>query len=342
MIGTFGFGADASRRLSKLTLTLAFVVVGTKANAWGPDGHQIVAEVAAEISGDAFWEANNINLGVVSNVPDWSWKSLATATDEKPTHYFEPDGFFPNLSAADMSDFSMFPRKWADAVRTYGEPMLIKHGTAVWRIEQFHKLAVDALVAKDAKLAVEMAGAMTHYAGDLSQPLHVTINYDGQLTRQKGIHKFFESTNIQTRDYDQVKQDVMLEAESLLSDKNYISSAKGSLDDMIFKSVERSYLELQTILDIDKTMGRKKGAEDMYAIAVSRMADGAATLALLLNDISKKGGKPLMVQTVKIDTPAWVAPQYDSQKRRKWRTKAPSFFNAPKIATNSELTIGCE
>ncbi|MGC6428813.1 MAG: hypothetical protein ACON4Y_05945 [Flavobacteriales bacterium] len=32
-----------------------------------------------------------------------------------------------------------------------------------------------------------------HYIADANVPLHTTINYDGQLTGQKGIHAFWES-----------------------------------------------------------------------------------------------------------------------------------------------------
>jgi hypothetical protein len=37
------------------------------------------------------------------------------------------------------------------------------------------------------------AADMGHYIGDANVPLHVTSNYDGQLTNQKGLHSLWES-----------------------------------------------------------------------------------------------------------------------------------------------------
>jgi hypothetical protein len=38
------------------------------------------------------------------------------------------------------------------------------------------------------------AADLGHYIGDLHVPLHTTVNYDGQLTGQKGLHALWEST----------------------------------------------------------------------------------------------------------------------------------------------------
>ena len=35
--------------------------------------------------------------------------------------------------------------------------------------------------------------SLGHYIADANEPLHTTLNYDGQLTNQDGIHAFWES-----------------------------------------------------------------------------------------------------------------------------------------------------
>jgi hypothetical protein len=37
------------------------------------------------------------------------------------------------------------------------------------------------------------AADLGHYIGDANVPLHTTVNYDGQLTNQKGLHSLWES-----------------------------------------------------------------------------------------------------------------------------------------------------
>ena len=44
----------------------------------------------------------------------------------------------------------------------------------------------------DADAIFTAAGDLAHFAADLHMPLHVTKNYNGQLTGNKGIHKMLE------------------------------------------------------------------------------------------------------------------------------------------------------
>ena len=40
---------------------------------------------------------------------------------------------------------------------------------------------------------IKFSAELSHYVGDAFVPLHTTINYDGQLTDQKGLHSLWES-----------------------------------------------------------------------------------------------------------------------------------------------------
>lgn len=287
---------------------IATLSIGHTAFGWGATGHQLVGEAAALLADgpkQAFWAANETNIGKLVNVPDWYWKSLPTHPQERPTHYFEPDAYY-----SDPSQFLDFPRKWQQAVAKYGEQKLIEHGTAVWRAQQLAGLAVSALNSSNFKVAVEMAGAMGHYVGDLSQPLHVTVNYDGEMTNQKGIHKYFETTNLEKRDYETMKKEVLKRATALLNNKRYRNSMGSTLESIIFNSMDRSYAHIQELLDLDSQLGREKAAAHLYELALERMADGAATYSLILSKIWKNSPNPGYGQTVAIQTPEWVAPAY--------------------------------
>jgi len=45
--------------------------------------------------------------------------------------------------------------------------------------------------------AIRIAAALAHYVSDSVQPFHAVVNYDGQLTQQKGIHARFETALFQ-------------------------------------------------------------------------------------------------------------------------------------------------
>lgn len=44
-----------------------------------------------------------------------------------------------------------------------------------------------------------LAGDLGHYLGDAQMPLHTSLNHNGQLTGQTGIHAFFEVYHSQQR-----------------------------------------------------------------------------------------------------------------------------------------------
>lgn len=141
---------------------------------------------------------------------------------EHPLHYFEPDAF---ITPADLSEATIgaLPasinfkevvadyqkRRTANAVwvekvdpaKKLSNPSLAsskevaEHGTAPWRVVQLYHLAVESLKKGDVKKAMFYMGTMGHYVGDIFQPFHATINYDGKyfLPTAKGIHSVYES-----------------------------------------------------------------------------------------------------------------------------------------------------
>ena len=64
------------------------------------------------------------------------------------------------------------------------------HGTAPWRALQLYRLGVEALKKKDVKAALLYLGTMGHYVGDMTQPFHATLNFDGEhyTSPAGGIH----------------------------------------------------------------------------------------------------------------------------------------------------------
>ncbi len=113
-------------------------------------------------------------------------KRRYTDTTEAGRHFFDADhyGKFP---------FKTVPHRWKDAVTKYGKDSLIKYGTLPWAIQyQYYKL-VRAFKAHDTVAILHTSADLGHYVSDASVPLHLSSNYDGQLTNQKGLHALWES-----------------------------------------------------------------------------------------------------------------------------------------------------
>jgi hypothetical protein len=85
------------------------------------------------------------------------------------------------------------PLKWADAVAQYSGDTLRKYGyVPYWVIELKNRLT-KAFAAKNTDSILFYAADIGHYIEDANVPLHTTMNYDGQLSNQKGIHALWES-----------------------------------------------------------------------------------------------------------------------------------------------------
>src|ERR1700753_4351390 len=72
-------------------------------------------------------------------------------------------------------------------------PKFRQTGTLPWTIASNYYYLVKAFKAHDT-IAILMASAnLGHYVADAHVPLHLTLNFDGQLTNQTGIHRLWES-----------------------------------------------------------------------------------------------------------------------------------------------------
>jgi hypothetical protein len=268
-----------------------------RACAWGRRGHQVVAGVAAIVVAEsdpslAFLRSHGFDLGYYANVPDLVWKKPATYQVEWTNHFMDLEIFARELKDA--------RGKALELDRAAFEPAFpaIKReaGRAFWRVREMDErlatiaaklrgLAAEAPKAERQKLQVEwlaIAGALGHYIGDLSQPLHCTENYDGQLTGQKGLHAFYEDTIV-----DQLYPAIEPEALRLARAQWRAFAAKAasrSTLELAKELAESSRAELPRLLRTDKAAGReslKKAAAAHRSSIAKRLATGSLYLAEL-------------------------------------------------------------
>lgn len=105
---------------------------------------------------------------------------------EGTRHFFDSERYGP-------SPFDSIPMKWKDAVAKYSADTLNLYGTVPWQIERTYYALVKAFKLRDSIRILRLSSNISHYISDASVPLHVTWNYNGQLTNQTGIHGFWES-----------------------------------------------------------------------------------------------------------------------------------------------------
>ncbi len=70
---------------------------------------------------------------------------------------------------------------------------LSPHGILPYFLPQIQHRLTEAFRKKEKQKIIRLSAEIGHYLGDAHVPLHVTKNYNGQLTDQVGIHAFWET-----------------------------------------------------------------------------------------------------------------------------------------------------
>ncbi|MFH1319411.1 MAG: zinc dependent phospholipase C family protein [Bacteroidota bacterium] len=105
---------------------------------------------------------------------------------EAEKHYIDIDYYGEN-------PFEVMPRRWKDAVEKYTEDTLRAYGIVPWAIERVVKKLTSAFKEEDFNKILYVSANLGHYVAETYVPLHCSMNYNGQLTGQRGIHAFWES-----------------------------------------------------------------------------------------------------------------------------------------------------
>ncbi|NCN40956.1 hypothetical protein GW916_06865 [bacterium] len=270
-----------------------------QAHAWGRRGHSLICQSAAYLASQDqktseepfFLKAHSFDLGYYCNVPDIIWKRPATYKKESFNHFMDLELFDKQIGPAVMKDqpspFKLERVEFDEKFKDLPE----KYGRAWWRIRELDaKLGELTKKLKNTELTSDqrkelqaewlvVAGATGHYIGDLAMPLHVSENYDGQLTGQKGIHHHFEETVVDELFLQ--KRFGLQEAvykKALGQWSSYKKKAKGKdLLDLVKELSRDSQKSIEPLLKIDKKNDRKnleKSSSKYRDMIVDRLAKG--------------------------------------------------------------------
>lgn len=100
---------------------------------------------------------------------------------------------FIDLEAYGDSAAYKMPLKWQEAVGLFTKDTLLKYGYVPYHIVAMKEKLTNAFRQQNRDSILFYAADIGHYIGDAHVPLHTTINYDGQLTNQRGLHSLWES-----------------------------------------------------------------------------------------------------------------------------------------------------
>lgn len=168
-------------------LLAALTLAHGPASAWGFFGHRIVAQVAVyelPASLQVFYYRHMAELVQQSTAPD---ERRTEDPTEAPRHFIDMDHY------SEDNPFGKMPRQYDKASGKYSADTLKKYGTVPWVVMEAKDNLTEAFRQRDTLNIIKYSAELGHYVADAFVPLHTTINYDGQLTDQKGLHGLWES-----------------------------------------------------------------------------------------------------------------------------------------------------
>ena len=111
-----------------------------------------------------------------------------TVVREAPRHYLDLDA----LALVCLDTLGAAP--WfGRAASACNEDTLWEYGVLPWQIGWTYGQLVAAFDSLDHTAILRHAADLGHYVADAHVPLHTTLNYNGQLTGQDGIHGVWET-----------------------------------------------------------------------------------------------------------------------------------------------------
>lgn len=257
--------------------------------AWGDLGHRIVAEYGtALVDQKALGNCQITAAQIVShtNDPDKIWRQQRRKyPKEDVAHFFHVD---------------TQPGDW----RTRKQAADQSQGFLVYRIVDWIEAAKKLRRSKDWDELAEKLYGLSHYIGDLTQPLHLHHDYDGKAAGLPDIHSQFE-TKMLNRYEEEVRAGV---EKRLKSEKIPALWAKVELKNLIFDTAQQSYSKVPRFFESArpalqmpkqskraKTSGKKRQPRFVKkmlwqrtgTLAQDQLALAARLWAHVLNDVCK-------------------------------------------------------
>jgi hypothetical protein len=223
------------------------VLIGASlAFSWGFFAHKRINRLAVftlptEMMG--FYKSNIGYITEQSVAPD---KRRYSDKEEAPRHYLDADHYHPK------DPFRVIPQQWKDAVAKYSEDTLKAYGIVPWRIQERLAQLTNAFKERDSAKILFFSADLGHYIADACVPLHSSVNYDGQMSGQKGLHSFWESRL----------------PELFADDYNYWVGKAVYINDPLdesFNLLKGSFAALDSVLLYEKQLTDQFGAEKKYS-----------------------------------------------------------------------------
>ncbi len=169
---------------------IIFLLVISPANlyGWGEKGHKIINRKAVDFLPEEMKAFRSWKDYLGDHASDADIRRYTDKT-EAPRHFIDID-FYKEFLAGRMIENK------DSLISVYGKETVTKIGLLPWATLVTFNNLIKAFKDKNRDRALIYASDLGHYVADGHQPMHTVLNYNGQLTNQKGVHARYESEMI--------------------------------------------------------------------------------------------------------------------------------------------------
>ncbi len=203
---------------------------------WGAEGHKLISNKAMTLLPDEMSSFTNWQDYVTIHSVDPDMRRNSDKS-EAPKHFIDID-FYPEFLNGNMIEDK------AKLEAEYGDTTVTKMGLLPWATLDTYDKLVNALKEKNRDKALIYLSDLGHYVADGHQPMHAIMNYNGQMSGQKGIHFRYESIMVDSN-LSTIRNDFHAEKAVYISNRldfifNYITDAN-SVSDVLFDADTFAY-----------------------------------------------------------------------------------------------------
>lgn len=227
---------------------MSFTEKNANTSNWGFYGHKRINRVAIftlppEMFG--FYKEHIEYITEHAVDPD---KRRYAMKGEAECHYIDIDYYAANGN----NPFEIVPKHWKAAVEKFTEDTLRAYGIVPWHILAMKYKLQRAFEARNVDLILKYSTEIGHYIADAHVPLHTTMNYNGQMTGQRGIHGLWESRLVEIN----------------MNDYNYFVGKSKYIEDPLENAwdyVKQSHVSLDTVLRFEKDLTKEFPTDKKFA-----------------------------------------------------------------------------
>lgn len=224
---------------------------------WGDNGHKLITRYALEFLPPELNFTEEIKLAIIEHSIDPDYRKKEDPT-EPVKHFIDIDYYKEFLNGNMITSLDSLKK-------IYGDSIVTMQGILPWSIEKTYSNLVNAFHEENRDKIILYSSDLAHYVGDAHQPLHATLNYNGQLTSQKGVHFRYEIEMID-KHIDEIEKSL---SANPLHWKKLQSVYISGIKELIFDFIYESNFETDIILNADKIAlkyGDNKYEENYYRI----------------------------------------------------------------------------